>query len=120
MTYKDDDVTYLPGDVENESIVHTNRCVFVWREHAEDVPALKERERGRERKRERERDCVCVCVCVCVFVRVCVCASVCDRPLLRSFRAQTHTPHTSHTPHTHHTERGAQVTSFEIQRERER
>ena len=41
-------------------------------------------------------------------------------PLLRSFRAQTHTPHTSHTPHTHHTERGAQVPSYEIQRERER
>ena len=33
-------------------------------------------------------------------------------------RAQTHTPHTPHTPHTHHKERGAQVPSFEIQRER--
>ena len=32
----------------------------------------------------------------------------------------THPLHTLHTLHTHHTERGAQVPSFEIQRERER
>ena len=37
-----------------------------------------------------------------------------------SVHKHTPPPHTSHTPHTHHTERGAQVPSYEIQRERER